>query len=49
VGTGISLERLTALPVVAEIARMKELPVADAEDSLKGLIEKINSEFANCT
>ena len=49
VGTGIPLERLTALPVVAEIARMKELPVAGAEDSLKGLIEKINSEFVNCT
>lgn len=44
---GISLERLTALPVVAEIARMKELPAGEAEEKLKAMITKIESGFAN--
>jgi len=44
---GISLERLTALPVVAEIARMKELPAGEAEEKLKAMIAKMESGFAN--
>ncbi len=44
---GLSLERLTALPVVAEIARMKEWPAAEAEEKLKALLRRIESEFAN--
>jgi V/A-type H+-transporting ATPase subunit A len=42
---GSTLERITALPAVAEIARMKELPAAEAEEKLKGLLGRIESEF----
>lgn len=44
---GLALERLTALPVVAEIARMKELPTGEAEEKLKALIARLESEFAS--
>jgi V/A-type H+-transporting ATPase subunit A len=42
---GTSLERITALPVVADIARMKELPVEGAVDRLQALIQRIEAEF----
>jgi V/A-type H+-transporting ATPase subunit A len=47
VEAGLPLERITALPTVAEIARMKELPVEEAEENLKALPARIESEFAN--
>jgi V/A-type H+-transporting ATPase subunit A len=43
---GVTLERLSALPLIAEIARVKTLPVAEAEAKLKELIERLESEFA---
>jgi len=43
---GVSLERITALPVVADIARMKELPVEGVVDRLQALIQRIEAEFA---
>ncbi len=42
---GVSLERLTALPVAAEIARMKELPPADAAAKLQALTGRIGAEI----
>lgn len=44
---GISLERLSALPIVAEIARMKELPVAQAEEILPAMIQRLEEAFAH--
>ncbi len=44
---GVSLERITALSVVAEIARMREWPTAQAQDKLKVLLRRIESEFAD--
>ncbi len=46
---GIPLERIVTLPVVAEIARMKEWPIADAVEKLRMLIGRIESEFASLT
>jgi V/A-type H+-transporting ATPase subunit A len=43
---GVSLERITALPVVAEIARMKELLVAEAAERLQAMIGSFEAEFA---
>jgi V/A-type H+-transporting ATPase subunit A len=45
VESGLSLQCLMALPVVAEIARMKEWPVAEAEAKLKALLKQLESEF----
>jgi V/A-type H+-transporting ATPase subunit A len=42
---GVSLERITALPVVAEIARMKELPGAEAVERLQALTGRIGAEI----
>jgi V/A-type H+-transporting ATPase subunit A len=42
---GAALERITALPTVAEIARMKEMPLAEAEVKLKTLSAAIEAEF----
>jgi len=44
---GVSLERITALPVVAEIARMKELPGAEAVERLQALIGKLKAGFSS--
>jgi len=49
IDAGVSLERITALPVVAEIARMKEWPVAEAEGKLRALIQRIEAEFLSLT
>ncbi len=46
---GVSLTDITTLPVVAEIARMKELPVADAPEQLQTLLQKVESEFERVT
>jgi len=43
--TGLHLEQIESLAVVAEIARMKEWPVEDAVDRLNTLTEEIESQF----
>jgi hypothetical protein len=43
--TGVSLERIMALPSVAEIGRMKELEAAAMEEKLRALIERIHAAF----
>jgi hypothetical protein len=42
----VHLEQIIALPVVAEIARLRELPADQAEDSIKGLMNRIRLSFA---
>lgn len=42
---GVTLEEIMRYPVVAEIARMKELPVADAPDQLQDLLHKVEVGF----
>lgn len=42
---GVSLEEIAGLPVVAEIARMKELPVDEAPEKLQALLEKVKSDL----
>ncbi len=43
---GTSLLQITALPVVAGIARMKEIPPEEAEPKIKALIDRIEYSFA---
>lgn len=47
VAANISLERITALPIVADIARMKELPTAEVAESLQQLINRLEMQFAD--
>jgi V/A-type H+-transporting ATPase subunit A len=42
----VSLEQITTLPVVSEIARMKELPPENAERSIQALMERVRFSFA---
>lgn len=42
----IPLMRITALPVIAEIARMKELPVKEAESKIIEIMDRVHSNFA---
>jgi V/A-type H+-transporting ATPase subunit A len=44
---GVPLEQVTGLPVVAEIARMKELPVNEAEEKLKSLLDRVTLGFTD--
>jgi V/A-type H+-transporting ATPase subunit A len=44
---GVALERLLGLPVVAEIARMKELPVAEAPERLAELRARLAEASAS--
>lgn len=46
IGINIPLNKITNLPVVGEIARIKELPVAEVEKEIKALIERQRSSFA---
>jgi V/A-type H+-transporting ATPase subunit A len=46
---GVSLDNITGLPIVAEIARAKELPVADAPEQLQALFHEVESEFERVT
>jgi V/A-type H+-transporting ATPase subunit A len=43
---GVSLPEVTGLPVVADIARMKELPIARAEEEIRGLVKRTHEAFA---
>jgi vacuolar-type H+-ATPase catalytic subunit A/Vma1 len=42
---GIDLKRITDLPVVAEIARMKEIPVDKAVKAIQELIKNVKLNF----
>lgn len=42
---GVTLVQVTDLPVVAEIARMKELPVAGAESEIRELAKRVRLAF----
>jgi len=42
----IPLERVTSLPVVNDIARMKELPVETAEKEIQTIIDRVRFSFA---
>jgi V/A-type H+-transporting ATPase subunit A len=42
----VPLEQIAALPVVAEIARMKELPADEAEKTIQALMDRIRFSFA---
>jgi len=46
VQAGVGLDELMALPVVAEIARMKEWPVSEAGERIKALMDLIRFSFA---
>ena len=45
-GRGIALQQITTLPVLAEIARMKEIPVDEAEGKIKALLDRVHFHFA---
>jgi V/A-type H+-transporting ATPase subunit A len=42
---GLSLAQITRLPVVADIARMKEIPVGEATGQIEALIERLRLQF----
>jgi V/A-type H+-transporting ATPase subunit A len=42
---GVGLDEIMALPVVAEIARMKEWPVNEAEDRIKAIMDRVRFSF----
>ena len=44
--TGMALERVTCLPIVAEIARMKEIRTDQAMEQIKELMARTRSSFA---
>jgi V/A-type H+-transporting ATPase subunit A len=46
-GKGIALSNIVKLPVLGEIARMKEIPRDNAERELAALIERIHESFEN--
>jgi len=41
----IRLERITSLPVIDSVARMKELQVNEAEETIKALLDRIRFSF----
>jgi len=43
---GVRMEKIIALPVVGEIARMKELPSAGAEEAIQALMNRVHLSFA---
>jgi hypothetical protein len=43
---GIQLGQIMGLAIVAEIARMKELPVQTAEAEIKAIIDRVRFSFA---
>ncbi|HEU0295429.1 MAG TPA: V-type ATP synthase subunit A [Anaerolineales bacterium] len=43
----IPLERVTALPVVSDIARMKEIPIATAEKEIRTIIDHVQYSFSD--
>jgi V/A-type H+-transporting ATPase subunit A len=45
-GKGFALDKAMALPVVGEIARMKEIPADKAMTEIKALIQRVDETFA---
>ncbi len=43
----IPLERLTSLPVVSDIARMKEIPMDTAEKEIRTIMDRVHFSFAD--
>jgi V/A-type H+-transporting ATPase subunit A len=43
---GVTLDQVAALPVVAEIARMKELAPKEAEEEIRGVAQRVRANFA---
>ena len=43
---GLPFERITALPVSSDIARMKELEVEESEEEIKALMNRVSNGFA---
>jgi V/A-type H+/Na+-transporting ATPase subunit A len=43
---GVHLEQITGLAVVAEMARLKELPIAEAEGAIQALMNRTRLSFA---
>jgi V/A-type H+-transporting ATPase subunit A len=43
---GVQLEKITGLPLLAEIGRMKELPPEQAEKAIQALLERQKYSFA---
>lgn len=41
------LERITALPVLTDIARMKEIEVADSEKEIQSIMDRVQYSFAD--
>lgn len=46
VRAGVGLDQIIALPVVAEMARMKELQASQAEEQIKALMNRVRFSFA---
>ena len=44
---GVSLRQIAELPVKTEIARMKEIPVDEADEQLKDLVERTEKEIVS--
>ncbi|MGD2158136.1 MAG: V-type ATP synthase subunit A, partial [Anaerolineales bacterium] len=42
----VSLEKITSLPVIDDIARMKELPLDEAESDIKSILDRVHFNFA---
>ena len=42
----VTLEQVTGLPVVGDIARMKELQMDEAETTIKALMDRVRFSFA---
>jgi V/A-type H+-transporting ATPase subunit A len=42
----VALEQLTSLPVIADIARMKELQTNEAEEAIKVIMDRVRFSFA---
>lgn len=47
VGKGVALEKAMALPVVGDMARMKEIPSERSEEEIKALIQRIEEGLAS--
>ncbi len=46
-GRGVSLNQILALPFKDEMARLKEIPVEEAPDKIKGLIDQVSEKIAS--
>jgi V/A-type H+-transporting ATPase subunit A len=42
---GVPLERVTALPVISDIARMKEITVEESEEEIRGIMDQVRMAF----